>query len=1392
MDDPEWNGSETITFTATDQGSLFDSDDAMFTVTAVNDPPVVSDIPGESVAEGSSFATINLDDYVSDPDNLDSEISWSYSGDVNLTVSIVARVATITVDDPEWNGSETITFTATDQGSLFDSDGATFTVTAVNDPPVVSDIPGESIAEGSSFATINLDDYVSDPDNLDSEISWSYSGDVNLTVSIVARVATITVDDPEWNGSETITFTATDQGSLFDSDDATFTVTAVNDPPVVSDIPDQMIAEGSTFTTINLDDYVSDVEDPDGSIIWTVTPSSQNGISVSITSRIATITHPGGDYNGSGTFTFRATDTGSLFDEDGATFTVTAVNDPPVVSDIPDQMIAEGSTFTTINLDDYVSDVEDPDGSIIWTVTPSSQNGISVSITSRIATITHPGGDYNGSGTFTFRATDTGSLFDEDGATFTVTAVNDPPVVSDIPDQGIAEGSTFTTINLDDYVSDPDDLDSEISWSYSGAVNLSVSIVARVATIAAIDPEWNGSETITFTATDQGSLFDSDGATFTVTAVNDPPVVSDIPDQTVPEGSPFATINLDNYVSDPDDLDSEISWSYSGAVNLSVSIVARVATIAAIDPEWNGSETITFTATDPDLLTDSDAAQFSVLSEGCPPGMAHYWELNETIGGTYDDSFDALDATCTNCPTPVAGIVGGAQEFDRSTDQVNIADDNSYDWGVSSSFTVEFWLRKPTGCAGATQPNNEVVIGRSGGGWWIGVMCEAGVNQSRIRAYFQGVDMFSTSTIPDNEWHLIAFVRDNSTNQWLLYFDGNPEAVQTSAGKNLAAATPLSVGWYDGPDVGKYRLGGILDELALYNSALTQAEIENHYALGQVGLGYCQLGIAPLITSTPITTAIGNKLYTYDVEATGAPAPTFSLPVAPDGMSIDENSGLISWVPDSVGIFSVEVVATNSVGSHSQPFTISVSQLAPLITSTPVTEIEGGKNYIYDVNAIAIPTATYWLFAIMPNVLPPGMTINPSSGLIEWPYAIPGTYYLNVQAFNVAGADTQSFVLHVSSVAPDIISTPILNGRTGKVYTYDVGASGVPNPVYHLLVSPSGMEIDSLSGMITWLPTGVGVYSVEVDAVNSGGVDTQPYSLTIAEGIVTCSPALQHYWRLDEASGPTYANFTGSVSATCTGVCPLSEPGKVNRALRFGGTNVGVSVADNGSFDWDSDDDFAIEFWMNRAAVPTVDSNEIIIGRWGPQWCIGVNHDGAPGDVGKLRCNFNGTFVYSIAAVNDGFWHHVAVIRQSGQLSLYLDGTFQNSAAFAQGLAAMDPMTFGYFNTGSPAIGCFCYHGVLDEVAVYNGMLTPAEILAHYNAGNGGRYCQRCGDPDANGTWTISDAVFLITYIFGGGAAPDPVLLGDADCNNLVTISDCVYMISFIFGGGPEPCAACD
>ena len=285
-----------------------------------------------------------------------------YSGASELTVDITARVATITIPDINWNGSELITFTATDPSLLANSDAAAFTVTAINDAPIVADIPDQTVAEGVSFATINLDSYIADVDNLASEMSWTYSGNIDLTVSIVNRVAIISTPDINWNGSEVISPSRpVIRALLNDSDPALFTVTGgqrrVRWCQVFRIRP---LPEGTRSLPLSIWTTMSaDVDNPDFRDQLDLL-SAMTELSVSIdVNRVATIYHVLDrrlerlveiiTFIGYGSRLVGST-------ADPATFTVTAVSMmAPVVSDIPDQTVAEGSTFATVNLDNYVS-----------------------------------------------------------------------------------------------------------------------------------------------------------------------------------------------------------------------------------------------------------------------------------------------------------------------------------------------------------------------------------------------------------------------------------------------------------------------------------------------------------------------------------------------------------------------------------------------------------------------------------------------------------------------------------------------------------------------------------------------------------------------------------------------------------------------------------------------------------------------------------------------------------------------------------------------------------------------------------------------------------------------------------------------------------------------------
>gem|GEM_PF-757901 len=103
----------------------------------------------------------------------------------------------------------------------------------------------------------------------------------------------------------------------------------------------------------------------------------------------------------------------------------------------------------------------------------------------------------------------------------------------------------------------------------------------------------------------------------------------------------------------------------------------------------------------------------------------------------------------------------------------------------------------------------------------------------------------------------------------------------------------------------------------------------------------------------------------------------------------------------------------------------------------------------------------------------------------------------------------------------------------------------------------------------------------------------------------------------------------------------------------------------------------------------------------------------------------------------------------------------------------------GYGNLGYPANTCpddNCQH-------IYN----PSQADSNFD-GIGDACDSECGDVDVSGGVDIDDVVFLISYIFSFGPAPEPVETGDVDLSGGVDIDDVVFLINYIFAGGPPPC----
>jgi uncharacterized repeat protein (TIGR01451 family) len=491
--------------------------------------------------------------------------------------------------DIEDQGSNQASYIWTDSGvftitvGVFDNTTrvtatTTITVTAVNDPPVVSDIPDQTINEGETFVTIDLDAYVADPDNPDSEMTWSYSGNSALTVTIDgSRIATISIPTTDWNGSETITFRATDPGSLWDEDAATFTVNNV--PPTITLVTNTgPVDEGSPVTvTIS-------ATDPSDTLTygfdWNGNGSfSDPGDIESQTSNQASYTwFDDGTYN----VTVRASD---------GTASVTETTPIIVANRAPWNVTIGGPTTveegSSISLTASATDVPSDTLSYAWDIDGDGfDDGTGT-------TLIYTGIDGPASPTIRLRASD------EDGGStvvsHTVTVANVAPIVDAGPDQRVYEGET---VNFTGVFTDSGADTHEIVWDFGDGTTATGTLTpTHVYSEPAI-------LVVTLTVTDDDGAVGSD--TMTVTVQNLPPSAEAGGPYTGTAGMPV-TLSA-SASSDPGGGSLTFAWDLDGDGSFDD------ATGAVINYTWTaaGVHTVTVQATDAQLATDTDAAQVSI------------------------------------------------------------------------------------------------------------------------------------------------------------------------------------------------------------------------------------------------------------------------------------------------------------------------------------------------------------------------------------------------------------------------------------------------------------------------------------------------------------------------------------------------------------------------------------------------------------------------------------------------------------------------------------------------------------------------------------------------------------------------------------------------------------
>ncbi|EGR3258504.1 TPA: tandem-95 repeat protein [Vibrio parahaemolyticus] len=595
-----YHGTDSFTYIVT-SGGVSESTTVSVDVTPVNDAPVAKD--DTAITDEDTPVTIDVLPNDTDIDGDKLSIQSASVPETQGKVEIVDGKLVFTPAE-NFHGDAEITYTITD-GALTDQATVNVTVNAVNDTPVVeSSIADQTLAEDFTPYTIDLNTAFSDVDNVDGELTFSVSGNSNIQVAIVNGIATFT-PTADWNGSEALTFTATDPSGESVSQTVNFTVAPVADivadsARVVEDTPTIIKVLGND--TFEGDDKVVSLDTNNGPANGTVSVNPDGSVTYT----------PNDNYHGEDTFTYIVT-SGGVSESAIVEVNVTPVNDAPVAKD--DIATTQEDTAVTIDVLPNDSDVDGDKLSIQSATVPEAQGKVEIVDGKLVFT---PAENFNGHAEITYTVTD-GELTDEAKVTVTVNPVNDAPTikvdaVESITEDAVSTDTVVATLTVRDTDTPEDQLTVSLENNSNGYFVLVGNEVklTQAGVDAVNNDELNLKDlTISASVSDGVNPTASDSDSLIVNRVNDAPTVENaIADQVLSEDFASYTIDLNDAFKDSD---SALNFSVSGNSNVLVSIENGIATISPT-ADWNGSETLTFTATDPSGESVSQTVNFTVAS----------------------------------------------------------------------------------------------------------------------------------------------------------------------------------------------------------------------------------------------------------------------------------------------------------------------------------------------------------------------------------------------------------------------------------------------------------------------------------------------------------------------------------------------------------------------------------------------------------------------------------------------------------------------------------------------------------------------------------------------------------------------------------------------------------
>jgi fibronectin type 3 domain-containing protein len=349
-----------------------------------------------------------------------------------------------------------------------------------------------------------------------------------------------------------------------------------------------------------------------------------------------------------------------------------------------------------------------------------------------------------------------------------------------------------------------------------------------------------------------------------------------------------------------------------------------------------------------------------------------------------------------------------------------------------------------------------------------------------------------------------------------------------------------------------------------------------------------------------------------------------------------------------------------------------------------------------------------------------GTTSGTTTTYTDTGLAASSTYSYEVEATNAAGNSPFSNPATATTQAPTQPPTAPTNftatGGAGQVSLSWTAPTGGGGGVTSYLVdrknpgSTSYVQVGTTSGTTTtYTDPGLAAsstYSYEVQATNAGG--NSPFSNPATATTAATIPGLVAAYSFSEGTGTSVADASGNGNNGTISNATWSTAGKYGDALVFNGTNALVTIPDAASLHLTTG--MTLEAWVDPSTVTSAWRDVIYKGN--DDYFLEATSTKSKYPAAGATVGTSDVATYGTTALTASTWTFLTETYNGSALDLYVNGTLVSSLAETGNIAtSTNPLQIG----GDSIYGQY-FAGTIDQVRIYNGALTAAQITSDMNA----------------------------------------------------------------------------